>query len=195
MARPRIKITINSPAVLGFAAVCLAAMGLNLLTNGKSNILLFSVYPASLLSPLTWLRFFTHVLGHADWEHLLSNMMYFLILGPMLEEKYGTSRLITVMLATALVTGVLSFFLFPGVRLLGASGIVFAFILLSSITQGSRGEIPLTFLLVAALYIGRQLYDGIFIKDNVSQLTHIAGGAVGTVLGFCMNARDKKTAR
>ena len=107
MARPRIKITINSPAVLGFAAVCLAAMGLNLLTNGKSNILLFSVYPASLLSPLTWLRFFTHVLGHADWEHLLSNMMYFLILGPMLEEKYGTSRLITVMLATALVTGVL----------------------------------------------------------------------------------------
>ena len=192
MAKLRLKITLHSPAVLGFAAVCLAAMGLDLLTHGRTNILLFSVYPASLLSPLTWIRFVTHVFGHADWDHLLGNMMYFLILGPMLEEKYGTGRLITVMLVTALVTGVLSFFLFPGVRLLGASGIVFAFILLSSITQGSRGEIPLTFLLVAAIYIGQQLYTGLFIKDNVSQLTHVAGGVVGTVLGFYMNARDKK---
>lgn len=195
MAKLRLKITFNSPAVLGFAAVCLAAMGLNLLTDSRSNQLVFSVYGASLLDPLTWVRFVTHVFGHADWEHLLSNMMCFLILGPMLEEKYGSSRLMIVMLVTALVTGVMSFILFPRIMLLGASGIVFAFILLSSITQISRGEIPLTFLLVAVLYIGRQLYEGVFTHDNVSQITHIIGGGVGTVLGFYMNAKEKKAGR
>ena len=100
--------------------------------------------------------------------------------------------MIIVMLATALVTGLLNLLLFPGVRLLGASGIVFAMILLSSITVTEDGAIPLTFILVAALYIGQQVYEGLFLRDNVSQLTHIAGGVVGSVLGFVMN-RNKMT--
>ena len=59
------------------------------------------------------------------------------------------------------------------VQLLGASGVVFALILLSSFTSMKEGEIPLTFILVAALYIGQQIYQGIFVNDNVSNLTHI----------------------
>ena len=82
--------------------------------------------------------------------------------------------------------------IFPHVRLLGASGIVFAFILLSSITVREQGTIPLTFLLVALMYIGQQVYEGIFLSDNVSQITHIAGGAVGSCLGFFMNRRGFK---
>ena len=133
-----------------------------------------------------------HHSGHVDFSHLMNNMLYVLILGPMLEEKYGTANMIIVMLATALVTGLLNLLLFPGVRLLGASGIVFAMILLSSITVTEDGAIPLTFILVAALYIGQQVYEGLFLRDNVSQLTHIAGGVVGSVLGFVMN-RNKMT--
>ena len=138
----KLRVSVNAPAVLGFAGICL-------------------------LAPV-------------------------LILGPMLEEKYGTANMSIVMLATALVTGLLNLLLFPGVRLLGASGIVFAMILLSSITVTEDGAIPLTFILVAALYIGQQVYEGLFLRDNVSQLTHIAGGVVGSVLGFVMN-RNKMT--
>ncbi len=185
-----LRISFNSPVVLGFTFLCLMTQVLNLLTGGASNRLLFSVYRASALDPLTYLRLVLHVAGHADWEHLLSNMMYFLILGPMLEEKYGGKNLLYVMLITALVTGVLTILLFPHVRLLGASGIVFAFILLSSITVREQGTIPLTFLLVALMYIGQQVYEGIFLSDNVSQITHIAGGAVGSCLGFVMNRRS-----
>ena len=54
-----------------------------------------------------------------------------------------------------------------------------ALILLSSFTSIKEGTIPLTFILVALIYIGGQAYDGIFIKDNVSNLIHILGGAVG----------------
>ena len=180
------RFSFNAPVVLSFTLLCIAAQILNMLTRGGSNRALFSVYPSSALNPLTYLRLVLHVIGHADWDHLFSNMLYFLILGPMLEEKYGSKNLIYVMLAVAVVTGVLSIILFPHVRLLGASGIVFAFILLSSITAREEGTIPLTFVLVAVLYLGQQIYEGIFVHDNVSQITHIAGGAVGSCLGFIL---------
>ncbi|MBR6186043.1 MAG: rhomboid family intramembrane serine protease [Clostridia bacterium] len=187
----RFRISFNAPAVLGFVGICVAVQVLSVLTGGASNRALFSVYRSSFADPLAYLRCIFHVFGHGDWSHLMSNMMYVLILGPMLEEKYGTSNMIFVMLVTALVTGVLNLILFPGTRLLGASGIVFAMILLSSITTEKEGAIPLSFILVAALYIGQQIYEGIFLQDNVSQLTHIAGGVVGSVLGFMMNRMQR----
>ncbi len=193
--RLNLHITFNAPAILGFTAVCLAAQILNILTGGWSNIAVFSVYRSSLLDPLTYIRCFCHVFGHSGWDHLLNNMMYILILGPMLEEKYGSRNVIMVMAVTAMVTGIINPLLFPNVRLLGASGIVFAFILLSSITATEDGGIPVTFILVAALYLGMQIYQGIFTKDNVSQLTHIIGGIVGSVLGFAMNRISPKGKR
>lgn len=187
--RRGLRLSFNSPAVLGFAGACLAAMALNLFTNGASNRLLFSVYRAPLSSPLTWLRMVCHVFGHADWNHLLNNMMYILLVGPMLEEKYGSANLLLVMLAAALLTGLINFIFFPGTMLLGASGIVFAMILLSSITRTGEGEgtIPVTFILVAILYIGQQVWQAITVRDNVSYMAHIAGGAVGAGLGFMLN--------
>ena len=185
------RLAFNSPAVLGFAGVCLVAMVLNLLTDGASNRALFSVYRAPLTNPLTWLRMVCHVFGHADWNHLLNNMMYVLLVGPMLEEKYGSVNLILVMLATALLTGLANFIFFPGTLLLGASGIVFALILLSSISRTEGGAIPVTFILVAILYIGQQVWQAITVRDNVSYMAHIAGGAVGAGLGFLLNKAGK----
>ena len=187
MDKRRVRITFNAPATLAFMAVCVAAQLINGLTGGAANRMVFSVYRAPLLNPLTWVRCVCHVFGHADWNHLIGNVMYLLLLGPMLEEKYGTSNLIFVMLATAVVTGIVNMVFFPNVALLGASGIVFAFILLSSITSTDAGTIPVTFILVALLYLGQQIYEGMFINDNVSQLGHIIGGAVGSALGFTMN--------
>lgn len=184
--RKGLRITFNSPAVLIFTLACVAAQVLNMVTHGASNRVLFSVYRAPLTDPLTYVRCVTHVLGHADWGHLMNNLMLLLILGPMLEEKYGTANLVVVMAVTAVVTGVVNMLFFPGVALLGASGIVFAMVLLSSITSAEAGEIPLTFIIVAVLYIGQQVYQGIFVADNISQMGHIVGGLVGSVLGFVM---------
>lgn len=190
MREQRLKISFNSPVVLGFTVVCFGALILSMMTGGKANHLFFSVYRSSLMSPLTYIRFVGHVFGHAGWEHFLGNIMLILVVGPLLEEKYGSANLLFVVLATALVTGIANFALFPRVQLLGASGVVFALILLSSFTSMKEGEIPLTFILVAALYIGQQIYQGIFVNDNVSNLTHILGGVVGAGLGYVMN-KDK----
>ena len=185
-SKKRVKLSFNAPAILIFVAACTAVQLISLLTDGASNRTVFSVYRASLLDPLTYLRCVLHVFGHADWNHLIGNMMYILILGPMIEEKYGTSNTVVVMVVTAVVTVILNMVFFPGVRLLGASGIVFAFILISSITLKEDHTIPVTFILVALLYIGQQVYQGLFEKDSISQMAHIAGGIVGSVLGFVM---------
>ena len=190
--KKKLRLSFNAPAVLTFTALCVIAQLISMLTRGESNRVLFSVYRASLLDPLTWVRCFTHVLGHAGWEHLLGNIMYILILGPMIEEKYGTATTAFIMAATALVIGVINMVFFPGVMLLGASGIVFAFILIASITIREDNTIPVTFILVAVLYLGQQIWQCLFSQDNVSQMAHIVGGAVGAVLGFLLGRAKQK---
>ena len=183
----KIRLSFNSPVILGFTLACFIVLILDKVTGSASTLALFSVYRSSLASPLTYIRFFGHVLGHASWDHFFGNIMMLLVVGPLLEEKYGSSNILFVILATALVTGVINFIFFPHVQLLGASGVVFAFILLASLTSIEEEKIPLTFILVALIYIGQQVYDGLFIRDNVSNLTHILGGIVGSSLGYVMN--------
>lgn len=172
--------------VLWFTIICLVALILGVATNGAATATFFSVYRSSLASPLTYVRFIGHIFGHASWNHFLGNITLLLIIGPLLEEKYGSSNVLFVILATAVVTGIVNFIFFPHVQLLGASGVVFAFILLSSFTSIKEGSLPMTFLLIAVIYIGGQVYAGIFVQDNVSNLSHILGGLVGSGLGYMM---------
>ena len=107
------------------------------------------------------------------------------------KEKYGSRNLLMTILVTALVTGLVQFIFFPGTALLGASGVVFMMIVLNSFTEMRRGGIPLTMLLVVALYLGNEVVDGLSESDNISQMTHIVGGLCGIVFGFSL-ARAKK---
>ena len=70
-----------------------------------------------------------------------------------------------------------------------ASGAVFAFIQLTSFTGFKNGEIPLTFILVAAIFIGQQVIEGVFINDNISNTAHIVGGIVGAAIGYIWNRK------
>ncbi len=183
------NITYNSPVVLTFVILSFAVMVANYLTAGLSNKLLFMTYHSSLASPLTYVRMFTHVLGHAGWSHYIGNMMYLLLLGPMLEEKYGSRALIEVILVTGLVTGIVTWVLFPGIALCGASGVVFAFIMMTSFTSFKDGEIPLTVILVAIIFIGQQVYEGLLVQDDISNMAHILGGIVGAIAGYTLNKK------
>ncbi len=183
----KIKLSFNSPIVLGFTLLCFAALALNWVTKGWANRTFFSVYHSSLLSPFTYIRMLGHVLGHANWSHFIGNIMLILVVGPLLEEKYGSSNILFVILTTALVTGIVNYVFFPHVQLLGASGVVFAFILLSPFTGLKEGTIPMTLLLVGIIYIGGQIYEGLFVYNNVANLTHILGGLVGGGLGYVMH--------
>jgi len=189
MHRPTMKISYNAPVALTFALISLLALVANHFTNGWVNANLCSVYRCSLLAdPLGFFRFFGHVLGHSGYAHYIGNMVLILVLGPNLEDRFGSWNVLWAILFTALVSGLVQFIFFPGTALLGASGIVFMMILLSSFGGVKNGTIPTTLILVAIFYLGGELWDAIFVRDNISQLTHIIGGLCGTLLGFILSS-------
>jgi GlpG protein len=176
------RISFNSPVVLSFALIALVVLIANAVTAGAANDFL-ATHKTSWFSPLTYLRLFTGPLAHAGVGHYVGNMVLLLAVGPIVEEKYGSRRLLAMMALTAAITGLVDYILWPGTALVGASGIIFLVILLASFTSVKEGQIPLTFILVALIYIGGEVV-AIFQADNVSQFAHIAGGACGSVFGL-----------
>ena len=184
--RRSIRLQYNSPVVLTFALAALGALALDQVTGGWTTVHLFSVYRSSLADLLTYPRFILHVLGHGGYAHYIGNMMMILVVGPPLEEKYGGHNLFWAIFLTALVSGLVQWLFFPGAALMGASGIVFMMIVMSSLAGMRDGAIPITLILVLILYVGGEIVDGVVLSDNVSQLTHIIGGICGAFLGLSM---------
>lgn len=185
----RLVIRFNAPVILSFALLSLLALVLGTLTNDATTYRFFSVYRSSLSDPLTYVRFFGHVLGHAGYEHYMRNMLLLLLVGPGIEEKYGHKTTALCIAITALVTGLVQFIFFPTTVLLGASGVVFMMIVLSSFTEMGKEGIPITLILVVIFYLGGELIDSLTTADNVSRLTHIVGGLCGLVFGFSIKRR------
>ncbi len=173
----------NSPVILTYFLICLTSQIINKLTDGKANKKIFSTERASIFNPLTYIRLFTHAIGHDNWNHLKNNFLYILLVGPMIEEKYGSINLLKMILITAAITGIINFIIGKK-RILGASGISFMLILLSSLVNFKAGRIPLTFVLICIFYLVGEVKDGLFKKDNISHLSHILGAICGFIYGF-----------
>ena len=140
-------------------------------------------------NPLTFLRLFTHVIGHADWNHLLGNLSFILLLGPLMEDRYGAPMLCLMMAVTALVTGVINACLIP-TSLLGASGIVFMLIVLASLSTIEKGEIPISFVFIIVIFMGREFLFSSKVT-NVATFAHVAGGLCGSLFGFLIAPKKR----
>ena len=185
-------ININAPVVLAYAAASFAALLINMITRGASDRHLFCVYRSSILNPLTYVRLVGHVFGHANLQHYLSNFMLILLIGPMLEYNYGSQMLAVMILITAVVTGLL-FMIFSkrGSAVKGASGVVFMMILLGSFINVEQGSIPVTFISVAVMYLGKEFLGEAakafrISNDGIAHAMHIFGGLCGAAFGVYM---------
>lgn len=178
------KITYNSPVILSFSITSVILFFLNNLLGGSLNSILILSPHFNSGSITDYISMFTYSLGHGSLQHLFGNLSLMLIIGPIIEEKYGSTKLIAMMGITALFTAVLQIFFFNS-GLLGASGIVFMLIILASFTKTTGNGIPLTFILVLIFYLGNELASA-FGNDNISQFAHIAGGLFGSVFGFTL---------
>ena len=189
MKAGKIKISYNAPVTLTFILISWLVLICNSLTRGWLTSHLFSVYRSSALEPLTYIRMFGHVLGHADFNHFIGNAIPILVLGSGLEEKYGSASLLSAIFIAALTSGLIWFVFFPGQALLGASGIVFLMIMLSTFGNVKDGSIPLTTILIFVLYVGNEFRNALFASDNIAQTAHIVGALCGTALGFLLNRK------
>lgn len=189
MAREKkLAFTYNAPVTLTFAIIAFVVLVVGWITKGRSTELFFEVY-RSKISVSWFVRLFGHVLGHGSLSHYASNMTLFLLLGPVLEEKYGGPTLIEAFCLVAIISGLVNIIFFPGTALLGASGLVFMMIILVSASDLRHGEIPITMILVMIVYLGSELWTMVVSHDNVSQLTHIIGGLCGAIFGGILNSR------
>ncbi len=177
------KLQMNSPVIICFFLLSLIAFILNTITKGSANRLLFSTYRCSIFDPLTYIRAFTHVLGHSNWNHFMNNFLYILLVGPMIEEKYGSMNLLFMILITAVITSIINAIITKN-SLLGASGIVFMLIIMGSFVNIQSGKIPVTLILIFIFYIINEIISGLFKKDNVSHLGHLIGAVCGLIYGF-----------
>jgi len=181
------RIQFNAPTILTFTLAAFLIHFLNTFMFGLTSEFFVVRGTMSLSNPWDYFRLISHSLGHGNWNHLISNFTFILLLGPLLEEKWGTFPLFFMMCVTALCTGVLNVLLFD-TGLLGASGIVFLFILLSSVVNLKQGKIPLTFILVASIYIGSEIKNSLQL-DSISQMAHIVGGICGSLFGFAFSKK------
>lgn len=181
------RLSYNSPVILTFSLVCVIVYLVNTFSSG-ATVPFFSLKPFFNFTDIThYSGFILYTTGHANLEHLVGNLTFVLLLGPILEEKYQAGGILLMMLITTVVTALLHLFFFNSI-LIGASGIVFMFIVLISFVNVKEGTIPLTFIIVLVLFISKEVYMS-FKEDNISQFAHIIGGLCGSVFGFTMRPR------
>lgn len=185
------KIQYNSPVILTFSLLCAGLFMIdNFLFGHTLTSNLFTLYPSHALHTLVGLpTLITYIFGHANAEHLMGNLSIVLLVGPAVEERIGSQRLLMLIGATALIGGLLQALFFRE-GLLGASGIVFMLMVLSSFANAKKGYIPLTFILVVVLFVGKEVLAS-FQHDQVSQFAHIIGGICGSIFGFTQTTNQQ----
>lgn len=152
----------------------------------------FSVYRSSAMNPLSYIRLFTHILGHINYQHFIGNFTIILLIGPSVEEKYGSRNLLLMIMVTAFTTGIFHIIISPTSVLLGASGIVYMLIILSSLVNFEKGRIPITFVFIIFMFMGQEFIGVIQHNDDISHISHVLGGLCGAAIGFNMNSKLSK---
>ncbi len=179
------KIKFNSPVVLIICGLCVLSYLLNsFIVEVNDQISLIPIFGWKEIP-----RMFSYIFAHGSGDHIVGNLSLFLIVAPILEEKYGPKRFILMIIATSLITAILHILFFNS-ALIGLSGIVFMSIIMVSFTNVKQGEIPITLILVMILFLGKEVASS-FSEDNISQFAHIIGGILGTAFGFIIQPKTK----
>lgn len=180
----KIRIKYNAPVSLTIVILSSVVFALNHYVN---NFLISNWFTAdgtltfNYSDPIAYIRFITHTLGHYDLNHIIYNSLLLILTGPILEEKYNSKTLLALIVTTAIVSGAINAF-FIEAYLLGASGIVYLFIVLISFTNIEKGEFPLSVVIALGLF----MYQDLSREDlaEISILTHIVGAVIGLLYGL-----------
>lgn len=136
-------------------------------------------------------RFATSMFLHADIEHIVSNMIFLIGLGQIVEDAIGHLRFLVLYLLSGFGAGAFSFMysvltgdIYDAV---GASGAIFgligALLILVVIHHGRYGSISMGRLLFAIIYM---IYSGAR-AERVDNAAHIGGLVCGALIMACMN--------
>jgi membrane associated rhomboid family serine protease len=149
-------------------------------TNFTNIVERFALWPNAVHYEHQWYRLITAAFMHANFEHILFNMITLAIVGPPVEAELGRSRFVGVYLASALGGSVCSYLLGPINELgLGASGAIFgimgAYFVLA---RRNRWDVST----IAALIVVNLVIS--FSDPSIDWRAHVGGLITGAAVGF-----------
>lgn len=158
------------------------------------------LWPPAIDRQRQWDRLVTHGFVHADWMHLLFNMITLYFFGRVIEQVM--SRLIgplgfVLFYLSAIVVAMLPSYLRhrhdPRYRSLGASGavsaVLFAYILLQPWTLIFVFFVPVPAILYAVAYVAYSFYMDRRGGDNINHSAHLSGAIYGVLFMLTMEPR------
>ena len=172
--------------LIGINVIIFAAtqfLGNNIRTSMTVHL---SMIPIAIIQEGWIWTFVTYMFMHADFTHILFNMLGLFIFGNQLERQMGSKEFLLFYFVTGTLAGVFSFVVYylTGnhiVFLMGASGALYAVMLAYAICFPDSviyilGILPLRAPVMVLVYTGLSLF---FIvtgrQGNVAHLTHLAG--------------------
>lgn len=145
-------------------------------------------------------RLLTHGFVHADWTHLLFNMVTLFFFGGLIERAFapyiGQVGFVLFYLSAILVAILPTYLRHrhdPDYSSLGASGavsaVLFAFVLLSPWSLIFVFFIPMPAILYAVAYVGYSIWMDRRGRDNVNHSAHLWGAGYGLLFTVMMEPR------
>ena len=205
-----LKVAYDAPVTLTFVILCVFFFILNtfVIKNGGLGKSLASPTSAAgsaafiIKEPLSYLRLLLYIFGSEGGQTaayggaalLFTNLILIMLLGPAMEERYGSVIIGIMIFVSALFSGVLNA-CFCETSLVGALPLVSMMIFLNAFMSFSKKKFPLSFAAVMVLFVLLQVFSGI---GAVKIIICIAGGLCGSLFAFLTSPKmkaEKKAAR
>ncbi len=182
--------TNPTPLVLGLIGANVIIFFLERFGNDTAVLVKYALQPIRIHYQHQYYRAFTAMFLHANFQHIIFNMIALLIVGPAVEVLLGKARFLALYLIAGLAGSVASYLLSPAtIYGLGASGAIMG-VMGAYVVIGLRRRLPVSTvvaLLVLNLIIG--------FTGSIDWRAHLGGLAAGAVLAlaydYAGNLRDR----
>lgn len=189
------RLTINAPVIIAFVTICVVVHAITGWMGVSAGRILGVHDTWKFTRFWQYTSLLTHVFAHSSVDHLRGNVTHLLLVGPSVEHKFGSKNVAFIIVLVAIVSAIVHILVGRvNSHQLGASGVVFACILLNSLVSAEDGKIPLAFVLVAMMFLGEEvaLFFRFWNPSNISHHAHLTGGLVGAAAGFYIHKQRRK---
>ncbi len=190
-----LKVSYDAPVTLTFVIISAVFFLLNtfLLKNGGLAKLLASptsvsgTLPFIVSQPLSYLRLLFYIFGSNEGSILFTNLILIMLLGPAMEERYGSAIIGIMIFVSALFSGVLNACFCPE-SLVGPLPLVSMMIFLNAFMSFSKKKFPLSFVAVIVFFVVLQILEGLGILKII---ICIAGGLCGSLFALLTSPKTR----
>ncbi len=190
-----LKVSYDAPVTLTFVIICaiLFLLSTFAIKNGALNKILASptstagALPFIVSQPISYLRLLLYIFGAGEGAVLITNLILIMLLGPAMEERYGSVIIGIMIFVSALFSGVLNA-CFCSESLVGAVPVVSMMIFLNAFMSFSKKKFPLSFAAVMILFVMLEVFSG---AGAIRIIICIAGGLCGSLFAFLTSPKTR----